>query len=76
MKAMKPIFASLLFAATTSVAVAIPVASPLPTSFLQSFISSTASVFSMPESKGRTGSSRVGGYSSKGKGSRYVGGRK
>ncbi|MDO8960344.1 MAG: hypothetical protein Q7U85_11485 [Rhodocyclaceae bacterium] len=73
---MKLIFASLLFAATTSVAVAAPVASPSRTSLLQSFISSTASVFPMPESKGRTGSKRIGGYSSKGKGSSYVGGRK
>jgi hypothetical protein len=73
---MKLILASLLFAGTTSVAVATSVAPPMRISLLQSLFSSTTSVFTLPESKGRTGSKRVGGYSSKGKGSRYIGGRK
>jgi hypothetical protein len=40
---------------------------------LSSMASSSAPLV---ESKGRTGSKRVGGYTSKGKGSRYIGGRR
>lgn len=73
---MKVIITSLLFIATTSIAVAAPTTLPSPASFLQSRTSSATASFPMPESKGRTGSKRVGGYNRKGKGSRYVGGRK
>lgn len=73
---MKVVFASLLFVATTSFAVAAPLTFSSPASSSQSLISSAQTSSPMPESKGRTGSKRVGGYTSKGKGSRYVGGRK
>lgn len=36
----------------------------------------TSALTPRPEAKGRKGSTRVGGSNSKGKGSRYVGGRK
>lgn len=71
---MNYIFASLLLAATTSIAIASPIDSSFVSYASQSLISSTASILQLPEAKGRTGSKRV--INSHGKGSRYVGGRK
>jgi hypothetical protein len=51
----------------------------IPSSFdkVAQLLSSTASsLVPLPEAKGRKGSKRVGGHTSKGKGSRYVGGRR
>lgn len=42
----------------------------------QSLSSATSSSAPLPDSKARKGSKRVGGYTSKGKGSHYVGGRR
>lgn len=73
---MKVVIASLLFVTATSIAVAAPITLPLTTSLSKSLVSSATTLIPMPESKGRTGSKRVGGYNNKGKGSRYIGGRK
>jgi len=43
---------------------------------VQPLVASAASALMLPETKGRKGSTRVGGSNSKGKGSRYVGGRR
>jgi hypothetical protein len=75
---MKLIFASLLFGATISIMNSAPNNDPSSStlSIYQSLISNSASLFQLPEAKGRTGSKRVGGYTNKGKGSHYIGGRK
>lgn len=73
---MKIFFALAGFALTASASVA---QSALPSSFdsvAQSLSSAASSSMSHLEAKGRKGSKRVGGYTSKGKGSRYVGGRR
>ncbi len=67
---MKLVIASLLFAATSSFAIASPVSSPAGLVGSESFLSSATSFFQLPEAKGRTGSSRVGGSNSHGKGSK------
>ena len=71
---MKYIFASLLFAATTTTAIAATIDPSFVSNAPQSLISYATSVLQLPEAKGRTGSKRVN--NSHGKGSRYVGGRK
>lgn len=61
------------------VALAISSAAFIPTasaSKLDSLLSATPGYFAVPEAANRRGSKRVGGYSSSGKGSRYVGGQK
>jgi hypothetical protein len=47
-----------------------------PRHIAQSLLPVASSSTFLPDVKGRKGSMRVGGYNSKGKGSRYVGGRK
>lgn len=54
----------------------IAVVAATPVAHSVSFVSATVPELPMPESKGRKGSKRVGGYNSKGKGSHYVGGRR
>lgn len=73
---MSYFFASLLFAVTTSIATATSIGLSSSTNISQSLISSAASFIQLPEAKGRTGSKRVGGYNGRGKGSRYIGGRR
>lgn len=73
---MKLLFAIVVLTLSVSVSFA-EVAFPSPLEGVAQSLSSTAaSAIPMPEAKGRTGSRRVGGYTSKGKGSRYVGGRR
>ena len=67
-------FVVLVLSASASVAKA-----ALPSSLdniAQSLSSTALSSVPLPEAKGRKGSKRVGGYTSKGEGSRYVGGRR
>ena len=55
---------------------ALPTLAPSNAIPRQAPVSFAALTVQLPEAKGRTGSKRVGGYTSKGKGSRYVGGRR
>ena len=73
---MKYISAFLLFAASASVSIAAPVDFSPSQNISGTLFSSVASFVQLPAVKGRTGSHRVGGYNSHGKGSHYVGGRK
>lgn len=73
---MKLLFVSFLFVLGASSAI-VGVGSPsLAANIAQAFSSVVSSLTLLPEAKGRKGSKRIGGYTSKGKGSRYVGGRK
>lgn len=73
---MKAIFALLLLAFSMSATVAVAgMLSPLE-SFTRAFSSISSPATPLPEAKGRKGSKRIGGYTSKGKGSRYIGGRR
>ena len=65
------LFSSLSFAATTSIAIAATIGSSVTTYFLETLIFSTATIFQLAETKGRTGSKRVNNSHSKG--SRYIG---
>lgn len=67
-------FTALVLSASVSVAQA---ALPSALDNVAKSLSSTASSsVPLPEATGPKGSKRVGGYTSKGKGSRYVGGRR
>jgi starvation-inducible outer membrane lipoprotein len=75
-KIMKMFLAFVVFALSASVSVA---QAALPSSFdtiAQSLSSTASSTTHLPEVEARKGSKRVGGYTSKGKGSRYIGGRR
>lgn len=73
---MKVFIALVGFALTASTSVAQSVLPSSVDSVAQSLSSAASSSMSHLEAKGRKGSKRVGGYTSKGKGSRYVGGRR
>ncbi|HAZ3446969.1 TPA: hypothetical protein JD357_005702 [Citrobacter freundii] len=73
---MKMFFAFAGFALIASTSVAQPVVPSSLDNIAQSLTSTASSSVPLPEAKGRKGSKRVGGYTSKGKGSRYVGGRR
>ena len=73
---MKLLFAFFLLVFSSSSAMADTSGSSTFAYIAQSFSSAASSLTPLPEAKGRKGSKRVGGYTKKGKGSRYVGGRK
>ena len=73
---MKIFFVFAGFALIASASVAQPAVPASVDGVAQSLSSAASSSMPHLEAKGRKGSKRVGGYTSKGKGSRYVGGRR
>ncbi len=73
---MKIFFAIVVLALSSSASVAKAALPSTLDNAAQLLSSIASSSVPLPEAKGRTGSKRVGGYTSKGKGSRYVGGRR
>jgi len=73
---MRYLFLVVGLVAFTSAAVAVQAPSASMGIGASQLTASAASRLMLPETKGRKGSTRVGGSNNKGKGSRYVGGRR
>jgi len=70
---MKLFFASMLLISTT--AFATPVNQSLALASATSIVATSSSFIQLPQTRNRSGSHRVGGRNSHGKGSHYKGGR-
>ena len=73
---MKLFFASAVLVFSASVSAGQITPSNALDAFVRAVVPQSSSSNATFETKGRTGSRRVGGYTKNGKGSRYVGGRR